>query len=107
MDLRQIRCFVAVAEELHFHNAARRLGVAQPALSRTIKTLETELGTILFERSNRKVVLTQAGQTMLEGSNKILHLSERLVENVRAAGAGKKGTLRLGYTDNAINGEKK
>ena len=104
MDLRQIRCFVAVAEELHFHNAARRLGVAQPALSRTIKTLETELGTILFERSNRKVVLTQAGQTMLEGSNKILHLSERLVENVRAAGAGKKGTLRLGYTDNAING---
>ena len=104
VDLRQIRYFIAVAEELHFHNAARRIGVAQPALSRTIKTLEADLGTELFQRTNRKVILTPAGELMLREGQKILHLSERLVESLQASKSGKTGIIRLGYTENAING---
>lgn len=103
-DLRLVRYFVAVAEELHFRRAADRLGIAQPALSRAIQTLETELGVALFLRSNRNVQITPAGQIFLERSNEMLSLMRSAAEDVRNAHDGRVGTLRIGYTDFAIAG---
>lgn len=102
--LRHIRHFVAVAEELHFRRAAERLGVAQPALSRTIQYLEKELGVVLFTRSNRNVQITRAGQTFLDGCRGAIHAIEHTVENTRLAHLGRRGVLRIGYTDVAIAG---
>lgn len=104
IDLRHLRCFVAVAEDLHFHKAAKRLGVAQPALSRTIQNLERALGVQLFTRSNRSVAITVAGQTLLKGCTEILGKTQRMIEDVQRAHEGTLGTLRMGYTDNAMNG---
>jgi DNA-binding transcriptional LysR family regulator len=104
LDLRHFRCFVAVAEELHFHRAAKRLGVAQPALSRTIKNLEQELGVTLLERSNRQVELTAVGKSFLRGCRECLEHSNRIIEDVQLAQQGIIGTLRIGYTENAMNG---
>jgi DNA-binding transcriptional LysR family regulator len=72
VDIRHLRCFVSVAEELHFGRAAARLHVAQPAVSQTIRSLETELGLTLFERANRKVALTDAGRVLLEEARSTL-----------------------------------
>jgi DNA-binding transcriptional LysR family regulator len=105
IDLRHFKCFVAVAEELHFHRAAKRLGVAQPALSRTISNLERELGVTLFLRSNRSVKITTAGETLLKGCTEVLNKAAQVVEDTRRVDQGKIGTLRIGYTDNAINGK--
>ena len=104
IDLRHFRCFVAVAEELHFHKAAKRLGVAQPALSRTILNLEHSLGVTLFVRSNRNVEITIAGQSFLKGCREILNRTQQIVQDAQRVHQGKIGTLRIGYTDNAING---
>jgi DNA-binding transcriptional LysR family regulator len=104
IDLRHYRCFVAVAEDLHFHRAAKKLGVAQPALSRTIKNLEHELGVMLLERSNRRVELTEAGKSFLVGCRECLEHSKRIIEDARRVQQGSIGTLRIGYTDNAMNG---
>ena len=75
--LRHIRYFIAVAEDEHFRRAARRLGVAQPALSRAIQHLEAELCFDLFDRSNRHVRLTLAGREFLERSKKIISAVEQ------------------------------
>lgn len=104
IDLRHFRCFVEVAEELHFHRAAKKLGVAQPALSRTIKTLERELGVVLLERSNRRVELTKAGKSFLIGCRECLGLSRKIIEDAQRIQQGKIGTLRIAYTENAMNG---
>ncbi|MCL4153208.1 UNVERIFIED_CONTAM: hypothetical protein GTU68_067143 [Idotea baltica] len=104
IDLRHFRCFVAVAEELHFHRASKRLGVAQPALSRTIQNLENELGVTLFVRTNRTVEITTAGRNFLNGCKEILNKTNQIVEDTQRVHNGKIGTLRIGYTDNAING---
>lgn len=102
--LRHIRYFIAVAEEVHFRRAADRLGVAQPALSRAIRHLETELQVELFDRSSKLVSLTAAGTDFLQSSKTIVSGVEHAVENVRLVADGKIGTLRIGYTDIAIAG---
>lgn len=72
MDIRQLRCFVAVAEELHFGRAAARLHVAQPAVSQTIRGFEHELGLTLFARTNRRVILTDAGRSLLSEAQSVI-----------------------------------
>ena len=101
MDLRQMRYFVAVAEERHFGRAADRLHMAQPPLSQQIKQLETALGTQLLERTTRKVDLTDAGRLMLERARQILADVESLEKDVREVGAGAAGVLRVGFVGSA------
>ncbi|MGH1542864.1 MAG: LysR family transcriptional regulator [Arenicella sp.] len=103
-ELRHLRYFAAVAEELHFSRAAKRLNIAQPALSRTIANLEEQLGVRLLERSNRKVQLTVAGKVFLEGSQDMLACAEGLAIQTQKASKGEAGELIIGYTDFAING---
>ncbi|MBM7070365.1 LysR family transcriptional regulator [Actibacterium sp. 188UL27-1] len=103
-DFRRLQYFVAVAEELHFRRAADRLGIAQPALSRAIRSIEEEMGAVLFSRTNRAVKLAPAGQVFLERAYEILSLVERARRDVRNADEGRVGTLRIGYTDFAIAG---
>ena len=104
-DLRQIRYFVAIAEELHFRRAAERLGIAQPALSRAIQALEADLEVALFVRTNRSVQITAAGRVFLEGCREVLAQVDRTIEQTRSAHDGRVGSLRIGYTDFAIAGE--
>lgn len=72
VDVRQLRCFMAVAEELHFGRAAARLHVAGPAVSQTIRSMENELGLVLFDRTNRRVELTDAGRLLLEDARGVI-----------------------------------
>ncbi len=104
IGLRHIRNFVAVAEELHFRRAAEKLGLAQPALSRSIQYLEGELKITLLRRTNRNVEITDAGKTFLDGCRNILNAVERTVDDTRLADLGQLGSVRIGYTDNAITG---
>lgn len=98
MELRHLRYFVAVAEELHFTRAAERLHIGQPPLSQQIQALEAEVGTRLLERSRRSVRLTDAGKLFLEDARRILMLSEDAAETARRAGRGEVGELRIGFT---------
>jgi DNA-binding transcriptional LysR family regulator len=101
MELRHLRYFVAVGEEQHYGRAARRLRVAQPALSRQIQDLEEELGFKLFERLPRGVKLNAAGALFLEDARRILReLSEASARAGRVA-QGLAGTIRIGFTENA------
>lgn len=98
MDFRQLRYFVAVAEELSFSAAARRLHVSQPPLSMQIKAMEEELGAPLFERNSRHVKLTEAGQLFLgEARRALVHL-DRAGEVVRQASLGDAGEIRVAFT---------
>lgn len=104
IDLRHLRCFVAVAEELHFRRAAERLHLAQPALSRAIQWLEAELGAPLFVRTTRNVTLTEAGRAFLDESRQALKQFDKAVGLARSAAAGHVGDLTVAYMDFAING---
>lgn len=102
MDLRQLQCFVAVAEELHFGRAAFRLHMAQPSLSRHVQRLERELGVVLFERSRRSVELTALGARFLPEARKALEQVERAAAMARTAQDGRTGRVRLGFVSSAV-----
>lgn len=97
MDINEIRSFLAVAEELHFGRAAERLHVAQPPLSRTIKQLERELGTTLFDRNTRSVRLTSSGQALVEPAKEVLEALRRAKAAVTSAEDGEVGTVRIAF----------
>lgn len=96
MELRQIRFFVAVAEERHFGRAAERMYIAQPALSQHIRRLERDLGVQLFDRSARHVRLTPAGEAFLDVARRMLRQVDEGTEAARRAEAGESGSLALG-----------
>ncbi|MFZ6645412.1 LysR family transcriptional regulator [Undibacterium sp. TJN25] len=98
MELRHLRYFVTVAEELHFTRAAERLHIGQPPLSQQIQALEEEIGVRLLERSKRWVRLTPAGKSFLDDARKILALSEQAGQTARRMDKGEIGELRIGFT---------
>ncbi len=99
MELRHLRCFVAVAEELHFARAAERLHIEQSPLSRAIKELEEELGVMLFARTTRSTRLTHAGTLFLEHVRRVFAALEQARESVKAAANGFHGQLRVALSD--------
>lgn len=101
MELRQLRYFVAVAEERHFGRAAQRLHMSQPPLSMQIKALERELGIGLLERTSRRVALTDAGRAFLERARTILGAVEEAREVARGAEQGTQGRLEVGFISSA------
>lgn len=98
MELRHLRYFVAVAEELSFTRAAERLHIGQPPLSHQIQMLEAEVGARLLERSKRWVRLTEAGKLFLDDARRVLSLSEQAMQTARRAERGEAGELRVGFT---------
>ena len=97
-DLKQMRCFVAVGEELHFGRAAKRMNMTQPPLSRQIQLLEFELQLKLLSRTSRSVRLTPAGKSFLRESIRLLALTEAAALNARRIAQGQSGMIRLGFT---------
>ena len=102
IELRHLRYFVAVAEELHFGRAARRLNMAQPPLSQQIRRLEGMLNCTLFLRTSRQVRLTAAGVELLERSRQTLHKIDNDCMAVGRIGLGQAGTLRVGFTGSSV-----
>ena len=98
MELRHLRYFVAVAEELHFTRAALRLNIAQPPLSQQIRALEQELGVQLFARTRRSVALTDAGHALLERSRAMLAAAQALPQELQRVARGEVGLLRIGFS---------
>ncbi len=101
MELRHLRYFLAVAEELHFGRAAERVHIAQPPLSRQIQQLEEEIGVKLFHRTRRSVRLTHAGNAFLEEVRKILDLSEKAISLAQRAEQGEIGRLVVSFVGSA------
>ena len=103
-EIRHLRYFLAVAQELHFGRAARRLGMAQPPLSQQIAALEKLVGASLFDRNSRQVQLTEAGKAFQAEAIRILSLTGRLQSIVGAAASGQSGTLSVGFAASASLG---
>src|SRR5512136_2637552 len=102
MELRQLRYFVAVAEEGNISRAAKKIFLTQPALSRQIKALEDEIGQCLLERQAHSIRLTPAGETLLREARELLRHAEQVLERTRAAGRGLR--LRVGYAPSLAAG---
>ncbi|MET0964083.1 MAG: LysR substrate-binding domain-containing protein [Noviherbaspirillum sp.] len=98
MELRHLRYFVAVAEELSFTRAAERLHIGQPPLSQQVQALEEEIGAILFNRSRRTIRLTEAGRVFLEDARRVLALAAGAAETARRVEQGEIGQLKIGFT---------
>jgi len=103
-DLRQLRHFIAVAEQLHFGRAAAALHISQPPLSRAIRALEERVGVRLFARSRRRVELTPEGARLLGDARRVLGQLERSVQEVRGMARGEEGRLRVGFVSLADYG---
>lgn len=101
MELRHLRYFIAVAEELHFGRAAQQLGISQPPLSQQIQALEQELGARLFERTNRRVELSEAGRLFLEEARLVLAQVDKAADVARRAQLGELGEMKIGFTSSA------
>jgi DNA-binding transcriptional LysR family regulator len=102
IELRHLRYFVAVAEELHFGRAAQRLHLAQPPLSQQIRKLEEILGYPLFERTSRSVALTAAGRVFLERAQRTLRNVAGDIDEARSIGRGEVGSLHIGFVGSAM-----
>ena len=103
-DLKLLRYFLAVAEELHFGRAAARLNMSQPPLSIHIKELENQLGTQLFIRHSRSVVLTHAGKILMEESRRLLMNANQVLARIEQIGRGEAGRIELGVVGTAMWG---
>lgn len=104
VELRDLRAFLAVAEELSFARAAERLNVAQPALSRRIARMEAELGFPLLARTTRRVMPTQAGAVFMDRARDVLDEMSRAIDAAERTAQGRIGEVRIGYNDFAIGG---
>ena len=96
LSLRQLRLFIAVAEELNFSEAAERLYLDQATLSRHIRKLEEQIGVKLFDRTTRSVTITKAGQAFLAGAREVIDATDAAVRGARDAASGRVGTLKVG-----------
>ncbi|MEW2165641.1 LysR substrate-binding domain-containing protein [Streptomyces sp. NPDC007084] len=101
MEIRQLRYFLAIAEECHFGRAAARLHIAQPALSQQIKQLETELGITLFNRTTRRVEMTEAGCQLADHARALVAGEERARLHMRELAAGRAGRVSVGFIGSA------
>lgn len=102
MELRHLRHFLAVADELHMGRAAERLGMAQPPLSQSIARLEKELGVRLFDRANRRLALTRAGLSFLDDARSSIRHADAAFALARAAEQGAAGEIRIGFVSAAL-----
>jgi len=102
IEFRHIKYFLAVAEDLHFRKAAERLFISQPGLSRQIKQMEEDLGVVLFERHNRKVLLTKAGEYLKKELTINLKTIEHTLNHAKLLNDGKSGDLKFGYVGSAM-----
>lgn len=101
MELRHLRYFIAVAENLHFGRAAEALGISQPPLSQQIQTLELEVGARLFDRTNRRVALSEAGRLFLDEARQVLAQVDKAADVARRAQLGELGELKIAFTSSA------
>lgn len=102
IELRHYRYFLILAEELHFRKASEKLFISQPGLSRQIRQMETLLGFSLFDRSSKRVTLTEAGQYMKQELAASLKTLDNIVEHARLLNEGKEGRIKLGYVGSAM-----
>ncbi|MEM6413131.1 MAG: LysR family transcriptional regulator [Pseudomonadota bacterium] len=102
MELKQLRYFLAVAEEESFSRAAKRMNMSQPPLSMQIQKLENELGVSLFIRGKRKISLTPAGSALIINAKRLLESEARIADDVRNAASGQGGRLLVGLTDDYL-----
>lgn len=105
MELRHLKYFIVLAEELHFGRAAKRLGMSQPPLSQQIKQLEEEIGVVLLKRTKRQVVLTTAGEVFLDEARKSIAQTRHAVQAAQRAARGEIGQLSVGFVNSAVYGK--
>ncbi|HDS1738297.1 LysR substrate-binding domain-containing protein [Pseudomonas putida] len=102
MELKLLRAFIVLSEELHFGRAAQRLSIVQPALSMQIKSLEEEVGARLFDRDRHSVTLSETGKLFLPEARAVLHQSARALEIARTSGRGEIGCLRIAFVSSVL-----